>query len=98
MAKRDDRAAVQWLLDHGAKPNDRWNHWDSEVTPLHLAILGGHAEMVRLLLAAGADPRVHDSKHDSDAMGWAEFLGRGDIVWILRSDLGSNRSSGNQEL
>ena len=92
MAKRDDRAAVQWLLDHGAKPNDRWNHWDSEVTPLHLAVLGGHAEIVRLLLAAGADPRVHDSKHDSDAMGWAEFLRRLDIVEILRSDPGSNRS------
>src|SRR5262249_24670616 len=26
MAKRDDAAAVKWLLDHGADPNGRWAH------------------------------------------------------------------------
>jgi hypothetical protein len=38
---------------------------------------------VRVLLAAGADPRVRDSKHNSDAIGWAGFFGRRDIVQIL---------------
>jgi hypothetical protein len=28
---------------------------------------------VRLLLEAGADPDVRDSKHDGDAVGWAEY-------------------------
>ena len=56
MAKRNDRAAVQWLLDHGADLNARWSHWDAEVTPLHLAVLGGHAEIVRLLVQAGPTP------------------------------------------
>jgi hypothetical protein len=74
---------VKWLLDHGADPNARWSHWDAEVTPLHLAVLGGHADIVGLLLEAGADPRVRDSKHDSDAIGWAEFFRRRDIVQIL---------------
>jgi ankyrin repeat protein len=64
---------VRWLLEQGADPNDRWSHWDAEVTPLHLAAAQGHAEMVRLLLAAGADPSIRDSKHDGDAVGWAEF-------------------------
>jgi ankyrin repeat protein len=83
MAKRHDVPAVRWLLEHGADPNARWSHWDSDVTPLHLAVLGGHADVVRVLLDAGADPRMRDSKHESDAIGWAEFFGRQDIARIL---------------
>jgi ankyrin repeat protein len=85
MAKRGDVRAVKWLLDHGADPNARWSHWDAEVAPLHLAVLGGHADIVRLLLEAGADLCVRDSKHDSDAIGWAEFFRRQDIVQILKA-------------
>jgi ankyrin repeat protein len=83
MAKRNDVAAVKWLLDHGADPNARWAHWDAEVTALHLAASQGHAEVVRLLLGAGADPRIRDSKHDGDAIGWAEFFKQPEIVRIL---------------
>jgi ankyrin repeat protein len=85
MAKRNDVAAVKWLLDHGADPNGRWAHWEAEVTPLHLAASQGHADIVRLLLEAGADPRVHDSKHDADAIGWAEYFRQPDIVRILEA-------------
>ncbi len=81
---------MEWLLDHGADPNARWSHWDAEVTPLHLAVLGGHAEIVRLLLHAGADPRIRDSKHDSDAIGWAEFFQRPDIVKMLQARAGDS--------
>ncbi|MFL5508347.1 MAG: ankyrin repeat domain-containing protein, partial [Gemmatimonadaceae bacterium] len=85
MAKRNNVAAVKWLLDHGANPNGRWDHWDSSVTPLHLAILGDHPEVVRLLLHAGADPGIHDTKHDGDALDWAEFMGRAEIAEILKA-------------
>jgi ankyrin repeat protein len=84
MAKRGDARAVQWLLDHGADPSARWAHWDADVTPLHLAALGDHPEIARLLLRAGADPSIRDSRHDSDAMGWAEFFHRREIVQILK--------------
>jgi ankyrin repeat protein len=83
MSKRDDAAAVQWLLDQGADPNGRWAHWDAIVTPLHLAILGGHAGIVRMLMAAGADPHIRDSKHDSDAIGWARHFGHEPIARLL---------------
>jgi ankyrin repeat protein len=85
MAKRNDADAVKWLLDHSVDPNVRWSHWDAEVTPLHLAVMQGHAEVVRLLLAAGADPTIRDSQHDADAIGWAEFFQRAEIVAMLKN-------------
>jgi ankyrin repeat protein len=91
MAKRNDAAGVQWLLDHGADPDGRWAHWDADVTPLHLAAMQGHTEIARLLVAAGADPTIRDSKHDSDAIGWAEFFQRSDILSLLK-----DRASGNR--
>jgi hypothetical protein len=39
---------------------------------------------VRLLLTAGADPSIRDSKHDGDAIGWADFFRHPEIVQILR--------------
>ena len=92
MAKRNNVAAVKWLLEHGADPTARWAHWDSDVTPLHLAVLGNHPEIVRLLLDAGADPTIEDSKHHADAMGWADFFQRKEIVEIF------NRYRENTEL
>jgi len=85
MAKRNDVAALKWLLDHGADPNALWAHWEAEVTPLHLAASQGHAESVRQLLNGGADPNIRDSIHDADAIGWAEFFGKPYIVQILKA-------------
>ena len=85
MAKRNNLAAAKWLLDHGADPNARWAHWEAEVTPLHLAASQGHADVVRLLLAAGADASIRDSAHDADALGWAEFFRQPEIIQILKA-------------
>lgn len=85
MAKRDDATAVKWLLDHGADPNGRWMHWDAEVTPLHVTAFSDGLDSARHLLAAGADPRVRDGKHESDAIGWAEHFGRPQLRELLES-------------
>ena len=90
MAKRGDGAAAGWLLDHGADPNALWSHWDADVTPLHLAVLGNHPELVRLLLARGADPSIKDSKHDSDPLGWATFFGHDACVRVFREPATGN--------
>jgi ankyrin repeat protein len=84
LSKRGDATAVKWLLEHGANPNALWAHWDADLTPLHLAAARGHAEVARLLLDAGADPRIRDTKHDGDALGWAEFFQKPEIVQLLR--------------
>ena len=83
LSKRNDVRAVKWLLDHGADPNTRWNHWGAEVTGLHLAIMHGHVEIVRLLLEHGTDPHVRDSTHDGDAFGWAEHFQQSAIAKLL---------------
>jgi hypothetical protein len=83
MAKRNNFAAVTWLLDQGLDVNSRWWHWDAQVTPLHLAAAHGHIEVVRLLIDRGADAHIRDSKHDSDAIGWAEHFGQPEIVRSL---------------
>ena len=83
MSKSNNVAAVKWLLDHGANPAARWDHWGAVVTPLHLAALAGHPDIARVLLDAGADPTIHDTQHDSDALGWAEFFRRLDIVEMI---------------
>jgi hypothetical protein len=64
---------VRWLLDHDADPNARWSRSDAAVTPLHFAAAEGHADIVRTLLAASADPRIRDTKYNGDAAGWAEY-------------------------
>jgi ankyrin repeat protein len=87
MSKRGDSRAVRWLLDHGANASALWAHWDADVTPLHLAALADHADVAALLLNAGADPSIRDSKHDSDALGWAEFFGRLEMVSLLRRQI-----------
>ena len=86
LSKRGDADAVRWLLERGANPNALWAHWDAEVTPLHLAASRGHAEVVRLLRHAGADATIRDSKHDGDALGWAEFFRKPEIVRMLKAE------------
>lgn len=85
MAKRGDAEAVRWLLGRGADPNARWDHYDASVTALHMAAWGGHVDAARALLEAGADPTIKDSKHDSDALGWAEFFGRAELIRLLKN-------------
>ena len=88
MAKRGHVVAVKWLLVNGADANAIWTHWDADVTALHLAVMANHPDTVRALLNAGANPGIKDSKHDSDAIGWAEFFGRGDLVTLLTAARG----------
>jgi len=85
MAKRGHVVAVKWLLANGADANALWAHFDADVTPLHMAVLGNHPDSVRALLDAGADPGIKDSKHDGDASGWAEFFERRNLVNLFNT-------------
>ena len=60
------------------------SHNEGYQLPLHFAVRQNRPEMVALLLELGADPRIRDRTHDADALGWAEFFGRPEIVKILK--------------
>jgi ankyrin repeat protein len=87
LAKRGELKAVQWLLERGADPNARWDHWDALVTPLHLVCWPPETKdrrrILELLLDAGGDPSIRDSMHDGDARGWAEHMGLERLMKIL---------------
>ena len=85
LSKRGDTVAVDWLLKQGAHPNALWAHWDSDVAALHLAVMQNRIEIARLLLSAGADPRIRDSKHDGTAVNWAHFFKREELFALLSS-------------
>jgi hypothetical protein len=53
-------------------------------TPLMLAARGGHMEVVKRLVAAGADIDARDDEGRS-AMGWAAAQGNTDIVQFLQA-------------
>ena len=83
LARRGEAAAVRWLLARGADVDAVWGHWEARVTALHLAIMERHVDVVRALLDAGASTTIRDSQFDSDALGWAEFFERAEMVEMI---------------
>lgn len=64
-------ALVRWLIKQGADPNAR-STVQSKQTALHAAAWNGDLPMVKLLVAAGADPEARDQQYDATPLGWAE--------------------------
>jgi ankyrin repeat protein len=64
------RELTQWLIDRGANPNAR-SRIGSQGSALHSAAFEGDLDMVKLLVAAGADIRALDPEHNNTAEGWA---------------------------
>ena len=54
-------------------------------TPLHYAAGAGDLDLVRLLVDRGADPSRRDRRYGADAVGWAEYYGREEVVEFLAS-------------
>jgi ankyrin repeat protein len=61
---------VKWLIERGANPNAR-SRIGSQGTALHSAAFAGDLEMVKLLVAAGADIHALDPEHRGTPEGWA---------------------------
>jgi hypothetical protein len=52
-------------------------------TPLHEAAFHGHLDVVRTLIARGADPTIRDCDHDSTPLGWAAYAHQDHVVAYL---------------
>jgi ankyrin repeat protein len=60
---------VEFLLQHGVLAGKTLRA--DGVTPLHYAALGGHPEIVRMLLARGADVNARETGFGGTPVGWA---------------------------
>ncbi len=76
-AQRDSVEGVTLLIDLGFDVNatNRLERY-RESAPLHEAAAGGNLEVIKLLLAHGADPDLRDSSYDATPAGWAENFGQ----------------------
>ena len=77
-AEKDSLDAVELLIELGFDVNA--GYWRA---PLHEAAMRGNLAMIRLLLAAGADPNLHDRGYDATPRGWAEHHGLTDAEALL---------------
>lgn len=74
-AWKNRKTALQWLLDHGARPNRGEREW----TALHYASFAGHTELVAGLLAAGANVNAR-STNGSTVIMMAAREGHGAVA------------------
>jgi Ankyrin repeats (3 copies) len=76
---------VRMLLDDGEDPN-RYNPVGSHShsTPLHQAALGGHADIVRLLVERGARVDLKDVIWQGTPADWARHAGNTELEAFLR--------------
>jgi ankyrin repeat protein len=74
-----DEKAVSALLANGADVNETTSGGQ---TPLILAVIFGHTNLVKLLMRAGADPQLRDNL-GLNAIEWAQRRGSTEAVTIL---------------
>ena len=74
-----DESAVGTLLASGADVNQRTSGGQ---TPLILAVIFGHTELIRVLVKAGADPELRDNL-GLNAIEWAKRRGLNEALEIL---------------
>jgi ankyrin repeat protein len=65
-------------------PEDPNARDEQGATPLHQAAWDGDLELVRQLLAAGADPTITDLRFGSTPLGWAEHAYQTETADLLR--------------
>jgi ankyrin repeat protein len=78
--RKGDLASVTALLDKGADVNAKFRYG---ATALFKAAERGHTEIVKLLLARGADVKVKDTFYNATAMTWALSNGNVETVRAL---------------
>ncbi len=86
--------AVRLLLDAGEDP-DRLNPdgLHSHATPLHHAALGGHLDVVKLMVERGARLDIRDTIFDGTPLGWALHNGQTAVAEYLRGRGGGGEST-----
>ena len=79
-ARKSDAAAVKSLLARGADVNAKSPYG---ATPLFFACDRGSAEVVKILLDAGADPNIRDTFYKATPSIWAVQRDHAEVVKLL---------------
>jgi hypothetical protein len=64
---------ADFLLEHGADINTRWNSHEPASILHHLVFLPNPYESMRFLIDRGIDMTIKDYRWDSNATGWARY-------------------------
>jgi len=77
-AEGDKRDAVRLMAEL---------HFDlnqvKRTTPLHVAAMSGHLDMVKLLIELGADPLIRDTEFNARPLGWAKYSDQTAVAELL---------------
>lgn len=87
-AEQGRTEGVRLLVELGWDVNARYR-----TTALHEAALRGDRALVDVLLALGADPRIHDTAYDSPPAGWAAHSGHTELAAYLDAVVGESSSA-----
>jgi outer membrane protein assembly factor BamB len=79
-AKAGDATEIERLLAAGVDPNARYEY---DFNALLYAAIGGHADVVRVLLEHGADANAHDSLNHFTPLAMAATGGHCEVVRLL---------------
>ena len=72
-----------WKVPCQRLPQDLGVQNSEGQTPLHIAVIAGHMDVVQMLLKAGADPNAGDAKSGRTALHLAAEKGRVELVQLL---------------
>jgi ankyrin repeat protein len=91
-AFRGRARAAERLIELGADPRGRTSFGGEDhgedATALHLAAQNGHVGVIRILLAAGADPAARDAIHGGTPADWARYGGQTRALAALQAGSG----------
>jgi ankyrin repeat protein len=88
---------ASWLEQ--ALPDPAANEQEAHAaTPLAIAARHGHLELVRVLLAAKANPNWHDAENGNSVLSVAVQSGKADLVALLLDSGASIKSAGGKPL
>ena len=80
---------LRWLLAHGANVNQQATFGGpghgNGITALHLAAQQNHVDAARVLLDAGADPRIEENNYHSSPAGWAAHFKNQEVADLIAS-------------
>ncbi len=88
-AAHNQTKSICWLLDHGADPNLKHDFGGEghghDAVALHIAAQFGALDAIRALVEGGADLNARDANFDATPLQWAEHVGAGESVKLLKT-------------